>query len=110
MVVAVSKCDKPAADPERVRIQLGAEGLPLEEMGGDLQVVEVSAVKKIGLDKLEEALLLQAELMDIKARVDGHAQAYVVEARLDRGRGPLATAIVRAGTLVCGQHVVVGSQ
>ncbi|KAJ4952002.1 hypothetical protein NE237_028834 [Protea cynaroides] len=110
MVVAVSKCDKPAADPERVRIQLGAEGLPLEEMGGDVQVVEVSAVKKIGLDKLEEALLLQAELMDIKARVDGPAQAYVVEARLDRGRGPLATAIVRAGTLVCGQHVVVGSQ
>ncbi|PIA64869.1 hypothetical protein AQUCO_00100382v1 [Aquilegia coerulea] len=110
IVVAINKCDKPAANPERVRIQLGSEGLPLEEMGGDVQVVEVSATTKIGLDKLEEALLLQAELMDLKARVDGSAQAYVVEARLDRGRGPLVTAIVKAGTLICGQHVVVGAE
>ncbi|XP_052200186.1 uncharacterized protein LOC127806743 [Diospyros lotus] len=110
IVVAINKCDKPAADPERVRVQLASEGLPLEEMGGDVQVVEVSAVNKTGLDKLEEALLLQAELMDLKARVDGPAQAYVVEARLDRGRGPLATAIVKVGTLVCGQHVVVGAE
>lgn len=110
IVVAVNKCDKPAANPERVKIQLATEGLALEEMGGDVQVVEVSAVTKIGLDKLEEALLLQAELMDLKSRVDGPAQAYVVEARVDRGRGPLATAIVKAGTLVCGQHVVVGTE
>ncbi|KAK4282664.1 hypothetical protein QN277_014012 [Acacia crassicarpa] len=79
-------------------------------MGGDVQVVEVSATMKTGLDNLEEALLLQAEVMDLKARIDGPAQAYVVEARLDRGRGPLATAIVKAGTLVCGQHVVIGSE
>ncbi|XP_057460051.1 uncharacterized protein LOC130750458 isoform X2 [Actinidia eriantha] len=110
IVVAINKCDKPAANPERVRIQLASEGLPLEEMGGDVQVVEVSAVKKDGLDKLEECLLLQAELMDLKARIDGPAHAYVVEARLDRGRGPLVTAIVKAGTLVCGQHVVVGAE
>ncbi|XP_040989776.1 translation initiation factor IF-2-like [Juglans microcarpa x Juglans regia] len=110
IVVAVNKCDKPAADPERVKLQLASEGLLLEEMGGDVQVVQVSAVKKTGLDSLEEALLLQAEMMDLKARIDGPAQAYVVEARLDRGRGPLATAIVKAGTLVCGQHVVVGSE
>lgn len=110
IVVAINKCDKPAADPERVKVQLASEGLPLEEMGGDVQVVEVSAVSKVGLDKLEECLLLQAELMDLKARIDGPAQAYVVEARLDRGRGPLATAIVKAGTLLCGQHVVVGSE
>lgn len=110
IVVAVNKCDKPAANPEKVKIQLATEGLALEEMGGDVQVVEVSAVTKTGLDKLEEALLLQAELMDLKSRVDGPAQAYVVEARVGRGRGPLATAIVKAGTLVCGQHVVVGSQ
>ncbi|KAI4375385.1 hypothetical protein MLD38_013263 [Melastoma candidum] len=110
IVVAINKCDKPAADPERVKLQLASEGLLLEEMGGDVQVVEVSAMKKTGLDKLEEALLLQAEIMDLKARVDGPAQAYVVEARLDKGRGPLATAIVKAGTLVCGQHVVVGSE
>ncbi|KAA8522479.1 hypothetical protein F0562_013160 [Nyssa sinensis] len=99
IVVAINKCDKPAADPERVRVQLASEGLLLEEMGGDVQVVEVSAINKTGLDKLEEALLLQTELMDLKARVEGPAQAYVVEARLDRGRGPLATAIVKAGTL-----------
>lgn len=110
IVVAINKCDKPGADPERVKIQLGSEGLPLEEMGGDVQVVQVSALKGTGLDKLEEALLLQAEMMELKARVDGPAQAYVVEARLDRGRGPLATAIVKSGTLVCGQHVVVGAQ
>ncbi|XP_010264989.1 PREDICTED: uncharacterized protein LOC104602838 isoform X2 [Nelumbo nucifera] len=110
IVVAINKCDKPAADPERVRIQLGSEGLALEEMGGDVQVVEVSAANKTGLDKLEEALLLQAEMMDLKARVEGPAQAYVVEARLDRGRGPLATAIIKAGTLVPGQHVVVGAE
>ncbi|XP_022736199.1 uncharacterized protein LOC111289427 isoform X2 [Durio zibethinus] len=110
IVVAVNKCDKPAANPERVKIQLASEGLLLEDMGGDIQVVEVSAVKKTGLDNLEEALLLQAEVMNLKARVDGPAQAYVVEARLDKGRGPLATAIVKAGTLICGQHVVVGSE
>lgn len=110
IVVAINKCDKPDATPERVKVQLASEGLPLEEMGGDVQVVEVSATSKSGLDKLEEALLLQAELMDLKARIDGPAQAYVVEARLDKGRGPLATAIVKAGTLVCGQHVVVGCE
>uniref|UniRef100_A0A7N0TUK7 Translation initiation factor IF-2, mitochondrial n=1 Tax=Kalanchoe fedtschenkoi TaxID=63787 RepID=A0A7N0TUK7_KALFE len=110
IVVAINKCDKPAADPERVKVQLASEGVLLEEMGGDVQVVEVSAAKKTGLDSLEEALLLQAEMMDLKARVDGPAQAYVVEARLDRGRGPLATAIVKAGNLVCGQHVVIGAE
>lgn len=110
IVVAINKCDKPAADPERVKFQLASEGLLLEDMGGDVQVVYVSALKKTGLDDLEEALLLQAEMMELKARVDGTAQAYVVEARLDRGRGPLTTAIVKAGTLVCGQIVVVGSQ
>ncbi|XP_030500992.2 uncharacterized protein LOC115716354 [Cannabis sativa] len=110
IVVAINKCDKPAADPERVKLQLASEGLLLEDMGGDVQVVQVSAAKKTGLDDLEECLLLQAEMMDLKARVDGPAQAYVVEARLDRGRGPLATAIVKAGTLLCGQHVVVGSE
>ncbi|GAU35117.1 hypothetical protein TSUD_162220 [Trifolium subterraneum] len=110
IVVAINKCDKPGANPEKVKLQLASEGLLLEEMGGDIQVVEVSAIKKTGLDNLEEALLLQADMMDLKARFDGPAQAYVVEARLDKGRGPLVTTIVKAGTLVCGQHVVVGSQ
>ncbi|KAL3030209.1 hypothetical protein AAZX31_03G207100 [Glycine max] len=110
IVVAINKCDKPGANSEKVKMQLASEGLLLEEMGGDVQVVEVSATEKIGLDNLEEALLLQADMMDLKARIDGPAQAYVVEARLDKGRGPLVTTIVKAGTLVCGQHVVVGSQ
>lgn len=110
IVVAINKCDKPNADPQKVRIQLCAEGLALEEMGGDIQVVEISATKNIGLDKLEEALLLQAEIMDLKARIDGDAHAYVVEARVDRGHGPLATAIVRSGTLVPGHHIVVGAE
>lgn len=110
IVVAINKCDKPAADPKRVRIQLGSEGLLLEDLGGDVQVVEISATAKTGLDILEEALLLQAEMIDLKARTDGPAQAYVVEARLDRGRGPLATAIVKSGTLVCGQYIVVGAE
>ncbi|GLJ52405.1 hypothetical protein SUGI_1114740 [Cryptomeria japonica] len=79
-------------------------------MGGDVQVVEISATENIGLDKLEEALLLQAELMDLKARIDGNAYAYVVEARLDRCHGPLATAIVRSGTLVPGLYIVVGAE
>lgn len=110
VVVAINKCDKSGADPERVRVQLGSEGLLLEDMGGDVQVVEISAVAKSGLDKLEEALLLQAEMMDLKARIDGPAQAFVVEARVDRGKGPLATAIVKSGTLVSGQHIVVGAE
>lgn len=110
IVVAINKCDKSGADPERVRIQLGSEGLLLEDMGGDVQVVEISALSKLGLDKLEEALLLQAEIMDLKARTDGPAQAFVVEARVDRGRGPLATTIVKSGTLVSGQYIVVGAE
>ncbi|KAL9249990.1 Translation initiation factor IF-2-like protein [Drosera capensis] len=110
IVVAINKCDKPGANPERVKLQLASEGLMLEEMGGDVEVVQVSAIQKTGLDDLEEALLLQSELMELKARVDGPAQAYVVEARLDKGRGALATAIVKAGTLLCGQHVVVGAE
>ncbi|KAL5155874.1 Translation initiation factor IF-2 [Glycine soja] len=110
IVVAINKCDKAGANSEKVKLQLASEGLLLEEMGGDVQVVEVSATEKNGLDNLEEALLLQADMMDLKARTDGPAQAYVVEARLDKGRGPLVTTIVKAGTLVCGQHVVVGSQ
>ncbi|KAJ3680817.1 hypothetical protein LUZ60_015306 [Juncus effusus] len=110
IVVAINKCDKPGSNPERVKIQLGSEGLLLEDLGGDVQVVEISALKSTGLDKLEEALLLQAELMDLKARVTGPALAYVVEARVDRGRGPLVTAIVKEGELSVGNYVVVGSE
>ncbi|XP_056861835.1 uncharacterized protein LOC130509684 isoform X2 [Raphanus sativus] len=110
IVVAINKCDKPGANPERVKNQLAAEGIEIEDIGGNVQVVEVSAVECTGLDKLEEALLLQAVDMDLKARVEGPAQAYVVEARLDKGRGPLATIIVKEGTLMSGHYVVIGCQ
>ncbi|KAJ7537975.1 hypothetical protein O6H91_11G030200 [Diphasiastrum complanatum] len=110
IVVAINKCDKPEANPSKVRQQLCAEGLELEEIGGDVQVVEISATKGTGLDKLEEALLLTAELMDLRARVDGDAHAVVVEARVDRGYGPLATVIVQSGTLVSSLFIVVGTQ
>ncbi|CAB81217.1 putative translation initiation factor IF-2 [Arabidopsis thaliana] len=123
VVVAINKCDKPGANPEKVKYQLTSEGIELEDIGGNVQVkdnpgwfgliwflLQFGLAKSTGLDKLEEALLLQAVDMDLKARVDGPAQAYVVEARLDKGRGPLATIIVKAGTLVRGQHVVIGCQ
>ncbi|KAI5061112.1 hypothetical protein GOP47_0023617 [Adiantum capillus-veneris] len=110
MVVAINKCDKADANPAKVREQLGAEGVELEEMGGDVQVVEISATKNMGLDKLEEALLLLADIMDLKADISGDIHAVVVEARLDRGRGPLATAVVRNGSLMLGLHVVVGTE
>ncbi|GBG72457.1 hypothetical protein CBR_g12031 [Chara braunii] len=110
IVVAINKCDKPGADPKRVRQQLIEEGVELEEIGGEVQVVEVSATECRGLDKLEEALLLQGEMMDLRARVSGEAEGVVVEARLDKGQGALATTIIQAGTLVPGSHVVVGTQ
>ncbi|KAH7431340.1 hypothetical protein KP509_08G043600 [Ceratopteris richardii] len=110
MVVAINKCDKHDANPARVREQLAAEGVELEDMGGDVQVVEISATKSMGLEKLEESLLLLAEIMDLKADMSGDVHAVVVEARVDRGRGPLATAIVRNGVLAVGVNVVVGTE
>lgn len=110
MVVALTKCDRVEANPTRVRQQLAAEGLELEEIGGDIQVVEVSATANSGLEKLEEALLLQAELMELRACASDELHAVVVEARVDRGRGPLATVVVRSGNLVPGAIVVVGTQ
>lgn len=110
IVVAVNKCDRPDANPASVRQQLIAEGLELEEIGGDVQVVDISATQRTGLAKLEEALLLQAEFMDLCANPETDPHAVVVEARVDRGYGPLVTAIVRTGSLVPGQCVVVGTQ
>jgi translation initiation factor IF-2 len=110
VVVALTKCDRVEADPARVRQQLVAQGVELEEIGGDVQVVEVSAVTKSGLEKLEEALLLQAELMELRASSCDELHAVVVEARVDRGRGPLATVVVRSGNLVPGAIVVIGTQ
>ena len=110
IVVAINKIDKPDANPTRVRQELLKHEIVVEDMGGDTQDVEVSATKKTGLDKLEEAILLQAELLDLKANPDRAAEGTVVESRLDRGRGPVATVLVQKGTLRAGDIVVAGAE
>ncbi|CAI5934809.1 unnamed protein product [Closterium sp. NIES-64] len=108
MVVAITKCDKEGADPDRVTQQLISEGLELEEIGGDVQVVRLSARTRSGLETLEEAVALQAELMDLRGREAGEVEGVVIEARMARGKGPLASVIVKGGRLRSGMYVVVG--
>ncbi|KAK9819495.1 hypothetical protein WJX81_005164 [Elliptochloris bilobata] len=110
IIVALSKCDCPGAEPARVRRQLAAEGLELEENGGSVQVVETAAPVGLGLRELEEAVLLQAELLDLKATRTGPAEGTVVEARIDKLHGPVATVIVKRGTLEEGQPLVLGAE
>jgi translation initiation factor IF-2 len=110
IIVAINKMDKPDANPNRVRQELLSHDIVVEEMGGDTQDVEVSATKKTGLDKLEEAILLQAEILDLKANPHRSAEGSVIESRLDRGRGPVATVLVQKGTLRQGEIVVAGDQ
>ncbi len=110
MVVAVNKIDKPSADPERVRSELAQEEVISEEWGGDTQFVHVSAHSGEGIDQLLEAILLQAELLELKAPVQGHAIGTVVESSLEKGRGPVATILVQSGTLKKGDTVVVGQE
>ena len=107
-IVAINKIDLPEADPMRVKTDLLQQEVQVEEMGGDVQCVEISATKKIGLDKLEEAILLQAEMMELKADADMPAIAHVVEAKMERGLGSVATILVRHGTLKIGDVFVVG--
>ena len=102
--------DKPDANPSRVRQELLSHEIVVEDMGGETQDVEVSANKKTGLDKLEEAILLQAEMLDLKANPDRSAEGTVIESRLDRGRGPVATVLVQKGTLHQGDIVVAGAE
>jgi translation initiation factor IF-2 len=110
MIVAVNKIDKGDADPMRVKTELLQHEIQVEDLGGETQAVEVSATKGIGLDKLEEAILLQAELLDLKANPDRSAEGAVIEAKLDKGRGPVATVLVQRGTLKTGDIVVAGSE
>ena len=110
MIVAVNKIDKGDANPTRVKTELLQHEVQVEDMGGETQVVEVSATKGIGLDKLEDAILLQAEILDLKANPDRPAEGAVVEAKLDKGRGPVATVLVQRGTLKVGDIVVAGSE
>jgi len=110
IIVAINKCDLPAAKPERVRQELLQHDLVVEGMGGDVLDVEVSAKAGINLDKLEEAILLQAEILELKANPARTADGVVVEAKLDKGRGPVATVLVKRGTLKVGDIVVAGSE
>ncbi|QAY76791.1 translation initiation factor IF-2 [Sphingosinicella sp. BN140058] len=109
MIVAINKIDKDGARPQRVREELLQHEIVVEDLGGDVQDVEVSALKKTNLDGLLEAISLQAELLEITANPDRPAEGAVVEAKLDKGRGPLATVLVQRGTLRVGDIFVVGA-
>jgi translation initiation factor IF-2 len=110
MIVAVNKIDKGDSNPNRVKTELLQHEVQVEDLGGETQAVEVSATKGINLDKLEEAILLQAEILDLKANPDRAAEGAVIEAKLDKGRGPVATVLVQRGTLKIGDIVVAGSE
>ena len=110
IIVAVNKIDAKGADANRVMTELLQHDIQVEPMGGDVLCIEVSATEKTNLDKLEEAILLQAELMDLAANPDREAQGVVVEAKLERGRGAVATVLVQRGTLAVGDIFVVGRE
>ncbi|POF34001.1 translation initiation factor IF-2 [Roseibium marinum] len=110
IIIAINKMDKPEADPNRVRTELLSDELVVESMGGDVIDVEVSAKTGQGLDKLLEMILLQAEVLELQANPDRTAEGIVIEAQLDRGRGPVATVLVQKGTLKPGDIVVAGSE
>ncbi|MBQ6164267.1 MAG: translation initiation factor IF-2 [Clostridia bacterium] len=109
IVVAVNKIDKPGANPERIKQQLTEHGLVPEEWGGDVICVNVSAKTGEGLDELLESVLLVADMLELKANADRAAKGVVIEARLDKGRGPVATLLVQNGTLKTGDIVVAGT-
>ena len=109
IVVAVNKIDKPGANPDRVRQELVEHGVIPEEWGGKNMFVEVSAKKKLHIDDLLETILLQADVLELKANPDAEASGYVIEANLDKGRGPVATVLVHRGTLHPGDTVVAGT-
>jgi len=110
LVVAINKIDKPEADPQRVRTELLQHDIQVESMGGDTLEFEVSAKTRDGLGDLLEGLQLQAEILDLKANPDRPAEGTVIEAKLDRGRGPVATVLVQRGTLKTGDIVVAGAE
>ena len=110
MIVAINKIDKYEANAQRVRERLLEHEVVVEEMGGDVQDVEVSALKKTGLDELIEKIQLQAELLELRANPDRPAEGTVIEAKLDKGRGPVATILVNRGTLKVGDVFVIGAE
>ncbi len=110
IIVAINKIDRPDADPNRIRNELLSHEIVVESLGGDVQDVEISATEGTNLDALEEAIVLQAELMELNANPDRAAQGAVVEARLERGRGAVATLLVQRGTLKIGDIFVAGPE
>ncbi len=110
MIVAITKADKPEANPQKIRERLLEHEVIVEEMSGDVQDVEVSSKTGAGLDTLIEKILLQAELMELRSNPDRAAEATVIEAKLDKGKGPLATVLINRGTLHVGDILVVGTQ
>jgi translation initiation factor IF-2 len=110
MIVAINKIDKPDAKPERVRTELLQHDVQVESFGGDVVDVEVSAKNKTNLDKLLEMISLQAEILDLKTNSERPAEGTVIEAKLDRGRGPVATVLVQRGTLRVGDIIVAGAE
>jgi translation initiation factor IF-2 len=110
MLVAINKVDKPEADPDRVKQELAAINVVPEEWGGDTQFINVSAKTGQGVDELIEALILQAEILELTAADVGPASGFVIEARLDKGRGPVATVLVQKGTLNKGEIVLCGHE
>ncbi len=110
IIVAVNKCDKPEAQPQLVRNDLLQHEIVTEDFGGDILCVDVSAQTGQGLDKLEEAMMLQAELLELKANPDRAAEGSVIEAKVERGRGSVATVLVQRGTLSVGDIFVVGAE
>ncbi len=109
IIVAINKMDKPGSDASRVQNELLREEIQVEALGGDVQSIEVSATKRMNLDKLEEAILLQAEVLELKANPERPADGVVIEAKLDPGRGSVATVLVQRGTLKVGDVIVAGA-
>ncbi len=110
IIIAINKIDLPAADPAKVKTQLLQHDIVVEDLSGDVQCVEISAKKKTNLDKLEEAILLQSEILELKANPDREAQGFVVESKLEKGRGSVATVLIQKGTLRIGDVFVAGAE
>lgn len=110
MIVAINKIDLPDANPLKVKQDLLQHEVVIEEMGGDVQCVEVSAKQKIGLDKLEEAILLQAEVLELTANPNREAHGFIIESKVEKGRGSVATVLIQKGTLKIGHTFVAGAE
>ena len=110
MIIAINKVDRPDADPNRVRTELLQHDVQVEEMGGEIQSIEVSALEKTNLDKLEEAIILQSELLELRANPDRAAEGIVIESRMEQGRGSVSTVLVQRGTLKVGDIFVAGAE